>query len=121
LHRLDYPTHKITTASEYRRRLISSIYCTDKTESSINGVPVLLSKKSCDLRLPLDLTEEELFYPADELAKAVSNLDPNGWNKKSEVSIVTTHRGIQLLSRCREEILEMALGIDLAISPHDIE
>ena len=63
LHRLDYGTNKITTALEYKRRLISSIYNTDKNESSMNGVPVALSQKFCHLRLPLDLTEEELFLP----------------------------------------------------------
>jgi hypothetical protein len=121
LHRLDYGTSKLTTALEYKRRLISGIYCTDKNESSMNGVPVALSQKFCHLRLPLDLTEEELFLPPDELARAVSNLDPDGWNRKGEISHVTSNRGIQILSRCREKILDIALGVDLAISPQEIE
>jgi hypothetical protein len=121
LHRLDYGTTKYTAASEYKRRLNSSIYCTDKTHSSMNGVPVLLSQKFCHLRLPLDLTEEELFLPPEEFTRAVSSLDSEGWNKTGGFNHITTHRGIQLLSRCREEILEMALGVDLALSPQEIE
>lgn len=87
----------------------------------MNGVPVALSQKFCHLRLPLDLTEEELFLPPEELVRAVNNLDANGWNRKGEISHTTTHRGIQVLSRCREEILDMALGVDLAINPQEIE
>ena len=87
----------------------------------MNGVPMSLSQRFCHLRQPLDLTEEELFLPREELLKAVSELDPDGWNRKGAVHLVTTHRGIQLLSRCREEILEIALGVDLAITPEQIE
>jgi hypothetical protein len=121
LHRLDYGANKITTALEYKRRLISSVYCTDKNESSMNGVPMSLSQRFCHLRLPLDLNEEELFLPQEELLRAVSELDPDGWNGKGEVYLVTTHRAIQILSRCREEILEIALSVDLAITPQQIE
>ena len=121
LHRLDYGTTKTTTALEYKRLVISAIYSIDKTDASMNGVPVRLSKRFCMLSLPLDLTDEELFLPRQEFVTAVSNLGPEGWRRKGEVHNATWHRGIQLLSRCREDILEMALGVDLAITPQDIE
>ena len=87
----------------------------------MNGVPVTLSKKFCFLGLPLDLTEEELFLPPDKFARAISYLDHDGWNRNGDIRPMTSHRAIQLLSRCREEILEMALGVDLAISLQEIE
>lgn len=121
MHRLDYGENKITAALEYKRRLISSIYVIDKTESSMNGVPVSLSKKFCHQRLPLDITEQSLFLPPAELARAVTNLDSQGWSRNGEITHVTAHRGIHILSRCREDILEIALGVDTAITPEEIE
>ncbi|RFU26277.1 hypothetical protein B7463_g10038, partial [Scytalidium lignicola] len=63
LHRLDSGTEKITAALEYKRRIISAIYCTDKNVSSINGTPVFLSHKFVHLQLPLDLPGDALFQP----------------------------------------------------------
>lgn len=121
LHRLDRGTNQITTASEYKRRLISAIYCTDKNEASMNGVPVGLSYKFIHLRLPLDISEDDLFLPQRDLANLVSQLDPNGWNTKGEIYRMTMQRAIQVLSRCREDILELALGVDITIVPQQIE
>jgi len=87
----------------------------------MNGLPVMLSKKFCFLRLPLDIDEHEFFLPAEEFGRVVDSLSPEGWNQKGKIHNLTVHRGIQLLSRCREEILDMALGIDFAISPQEIE
>jgi hypothetical protein len=114
-------TNKPTTALEYKRRLISAVYTTDKLEASLNGVPFALSQKLVYLRLPLDLSDEELFLPQDQLVMATNQLDPNGWNMKGQIHHVTIQRGIQLLSRCREEILEVALGVDLIISLQQIK
>lgn len=124
-HRLDLrknnSTNKPTTALEYKRRLISAVYATDKLEASLNGVPFALSQKLVHLRLPLDLSDEELFSPQDRLVMATNQLDPNGWNMKGQIHHVTIQRGIQLLSRCREEILEVALGVDSIISLQQIK
>ena len=121
LHRLDSGTGKLTTALEYKRRLICSVYSIDKNESSLNGVPFFLSQKFVRLRLPLDLSEEDLFLPQEELVMAANQLDPNGWNTKGKIYRVTVHRATQVLARCREEILEVALGVDLIISPQQIK
>lgn len=121
LHRLDCGTNKVTAALEYKRRVISAIYCTDKNESSMNGIPVSLSQNFVHLQLPLDLPEEALFQPQEDLARAVSQLDSNGWNRNGEIYFVTIHRGIQVLSRYLEKIIEIALTVDLDISPQQID
>ncbi|RDW72906.1 hypothetical protein BP6252_06813 [Coleophoma cylindrospora] len=121
LHRLDVGTTKITTALEYKRRLISAMYCTDKNDASMNGLPVSLSQKFIHLRLPLDISEDDLFQTPDELARICSELDSSGWNRDGETHYVTIHRAIQLLCRCREEILEVALSVGLAINSRQIE
>ena len=87
----------------------------------MNGIPVSLSQKFVHLQLPLDLPEDALFQPQEDLARAVSQLDPNGWNSNGEIYFVTIHRGIQVLSRYLEEIIEIALSINLDISPQQIE
>lgn len=124
-HRLDLgtntPTNKPTTALEYKRRLISAVYATDKLEASLNGVPFALSQKLVHLRLPLDLSDDELFFPQNRLATASNQLDHNGWNTKGQIHHATIQRGIHLLSKCREEILEVALGVDLIISLEQIK
>lgn len=121
LHRLDLGNPKPTTALEYKRRLISAAYTTDKLAASMNGVPFFLSRKLVHLPLPLDLSDEELFSCQEQLLKATSQLDSDGWNTKGQIHHVTIHRGIQLLSRCREEILEVALSVGTALSPQKIK
>jgi hypothetical protein len=106
LHRLpDYSSRKITAASEYKRMLFSSIYDLDKGHASLNGIPPALSARFCSPHLPLDLGDEELFLPQDQLQAVVSKLDRNGWNTSGTFNRVTVHRGIHLLSSIRMFVL----------------
>lgn len=115
LHRLpDYATSKVTAASEYKRRLFSAIYCNDKIHASLNGTPPLLTRLFCDVQPCLDLPIEAIFLPEDELARELSNLDDNGWNKSVETYRSTTILRIRVhLCMIREEILELALGVNV--------
>jgi hypothetical protein len=121
LHRLDVGAKNITTALEYKRRVIASIYCIDKNESLMNGVPFSLSYKFTHLRLPLDISEQDLFLPKEELIRVADQLGPNGWNKSGHIYRATLLRAIVLMSKVREQILELALSVDLAINPQQIE
>jgi hypothetical protein len=118
LHRLpDYATSKVTAASEYKRRLFCAIYCNDKTHASLNGTPPLLTRLFCDVQPCLDLPSEATFLPEDELTLELNKLDVNGW-KKSDKSDNTYYPATILrikvqVCTIREEILELALGVNV--------
>jgi hypothetical protein len=118
LHRLpDYSTSKVTAASEYKRRLFCAIYCNDKTHASLNGTPPLLTRLFCDVQPCLDLPSEATFLPEDELTLELNKLDVNGW-KKSDKSDDTYYPATILrikvqVCTIREEILELALGVNV--------
>jgi len=118
LHRLpEYGTTKVTAALEYKRRLFSNIYCSDKIHSSLNGVPPLLTRQFCDVQLCLDLADDVLFATPEELDEAISRLGPKGWNTSGVCyEISTVLRARTLIHMIREEILELALGIDVNVS-----
>lgn len=117
LHRLpDYTNTRVTTASEYKRRLFSAVYYLDKTHSALNGLPPMLGRLYCDVRPPLDLSDDELFLPPHALAVAISRLDFNGWNTEGNMYDISVSRAIWQLSAVREEILELALGVNVLIS-----
>lgn len=122
LHRLPvYGSHKVTAASEFKRRLFSSIYGSDKSHASLNGTPPALSARFCNLSLPLDIGEEELFLPQERLAKVIAKLDPNGWNTSGEFHRASSRRASHLLTGVREEILELSQGVDVIVSGSRIE
>jgi hypothetical protein len=122
LHRLpEYGTNKVTAASEYKRRLFCGIYSSDKTHASLNGTPPLLTRLYCDVQPCLDLPDETLFLPPEQLALAVSKLDVNGWNserdmEKDTYQATTILRAKLQLSIVREDILALALGINVEVS-----
>ncbi|KAF4637582.1 hypothetical protein G7Y89_g494 [Cudoniella acicularis] len=121
LHRLpDYTRTKVTTALEYKSRLFCAVYVLDKTIASLNGIPPMLTRLYCDVKPCLDLPEEELFLPPHELSDAVSRLDSNGWNTTGNMYSITISRAIWRLSAVREEILELALGVNVMVSEERI-
>jgi hypothetical protein len=122
LHRLpEYGAHKVTAASEFKRRLFSSIYSSDKNHASLNGAPPALSARFCNLSLPLDIGEDELFLPQDQLTAVIAKLDPNGWDTSGGFHRVSSRRAFHLLTGVREEILELSLGVDVIVSGSRIE
>ncbi|CAG8981243.1 hypothetical protein HYALB_00003841 [Hymenoscyphus albidus] len=121
LHRLpDYSNTKITTASEYKRRLFSNVYYADKSDSSLNGIPPVLSRLYCDVKPCLDLSDEQLFLPQHEFANEISKLDTNGWNTEGEIHSITASRATWQFCVIREEILESALGVNVFIAERNI-
>jgi hypothetical protein len=122
LHRLPaYGSHKVTAASEFKQRLFSSIYGSDKSHASLNAAPPALSARFCSLNLPLDIGEEELFLPQEHLAAVIAKLDPSGWNTSGAFHRVSSRRAFHLLTAVREEVLELSLGVDVMVSGPRIE
>jgi hypothetical protein len=104
----------VTAASEYKRRLFCAIYCNDKTHASLNGTPPLLTRLFCDVQSCLDLSSATIFLPDNELALELNKLDADGWNKSDDTyHLATTLRIKVQLCTIREEILELALGVNV--------
>jgi hypothetical protein len=121
LHRLpDYTLSSFTTASEYRRRVFSTIYYLDKTAACMDGTPPMLSRLYCDVKPCLDLSDEQLFSLRHELHASINTLSRDGWNTDRKIHSVSVHRAICQLSAVREEILELALGVNVLISENRI-
>lgn len=60
--------------------------------------------------MPLDLSDDILLAPREEIERAISELDPNGWNTKGELYTATNLRANMVHALISSEILEIALG-----------
>jgi hypothetical protein len=121
LHRLpDHTNFRFTIASEYKRRIFSTIYYLDKTVACMDGTPPMLSRLYCDVKPCMDLSDEQLFSPSYEVSAAINNLSTNGWNTDGRIYGISVDRAIWQLAAVREEILELALGVNILISENRI-
>ena len=102
--------------TETRRRVFCSSYNQDKSISTFLGRPIRISKRHTDVKLPLDLRDNELTGPPADLEAAISRLDSNGWNTQSQHLRATWIRLRHIASRLREEILDFSL---FAIIKHE--
>ncbi|KAK2598672.1 hypothetical protein N8I77_012067 [Diaporthe amygdali] len=102
--------YKPTVAKEVQRRLVSQIFVIDKVSASFSGRPPLLSRKYMLTPLPLDLCDETLLSDRETIAKAVDELDENGWNREGKYYSTTIVRARTKLGRIKDEIMEVALG-----------
>jgi len=117
LHRLpDHNKDVFTAASEFKRRVFSRIYYLDKTIACMDGTPPMLSRLYCDLKPCLDLSDEQLFAPRHEVYAAINRLTTDGWNADGNIYGVSVNRAIWQLCAVREEVLELALGVNVLIS-----
>jgi hypothetical protein len=87
----------------------------------LNAAPPALSARFCNLNLPLDIGEEELFLPQEQLAAVIAKLDPSGWNTSGAFHRASSRRAFHLLTGVREEVLELTLGVDVMVSGSRIE
>jgi hypothetical protein len=120
LHRLP-PSPAVTPLSEYRSNLSSYLYFLDKNEALFLARPPHLIRHYCTYRMPLDLSEEELYNGPEVLAAAVSKLDANGWNTSGAIHTITWSRARCSLIPFGEQILEMTLGVNTHCSSSDLE
>ncbi|RSM01446.1 hypothetical protein CEP52_008553 [Fusarium oligoseptatum] len=102
--------------TEYKRRLFSYIFFTDKSVVSFSGRPPLISRRYCSTALPLDLQDEDLMSDEATRAEVMKTLDEKGWNTQKKVHSVTFMRARILLSYVLDELVEIALGNDTNIT-----
>lgn len=122
LHRLPpYDISKVTAASEFKRRLWSWIYSNDKTHASLYGTPPLLTRIFCDAQPCLDLPDNILTLSKENIQLALEDIDADGWRSPHVHSTTTMLRGRVQLSVVREEILELALGVNVDVSKARVE
>jgi hypothetical protein len=95
--------------TETRRRVFCSSYNQDKSISTFLGRPIRISKRHADIKLPLDLRDEELTGDPADLELAIKNLDEAGWNTKGQHLRASWIRLRHTASRLREEILDYSL------------
>ena len=121
LHREPDPVFPVSISSELRRRLIACVFSIDKEFSILTGRPPALSYRYTHFKLPLDLNDETLMQGTKEIARAVAALDANGWNTTGEINTSTSIRALSIMSRVRDEILELTLGDPTKCSNECIE
>jgi hypothetical protein len=123
LHRLpSYGSSKVTVASEFKRRIWSSIYYNDKTHASLYGTPPLLNHRYCDIEACLDLPDNILMLPETQLEQILTQIGHDGWNNSDKhLAGTTLLRAKMKLGIIREEILELALGVNIEVSRERIE
>ena len=96
--------------SETRRRIFCGSYNQDKSISTFLGRPIRISKRYTDIKLPLDLRDDELTGDPAELEAAIACLDANGWNTQGQHLRTSWIRLRHIASRLREEILDISLS-----------
>ncbi|OHE91576.1 hypothetical protein CORC01_13124 [Colletotrichum orchidophilum] len=108
--------YKPTLASELRRRVLVKIFVLDKVGSAITGRPPALSRRYILTPIPLDIRDDYLLGDDETISKAVRSLDKSGWNADGALNSVTFWRARYQLMIIRDEIFEVALGPEAAIS-----
>lgn len=93
--------------AECRRKTFVKSYHMDKLFAAASNRPPRISARHADCRLPLDLSEDELFANSPEvLDRARNNLSPDGWSMDGSYRPTTWARLRYILSQFREEIVE---------------
>ncbi|KAJ8101644.1 hypothetical protein POJ06DRAFT_194479 [Lipomyces tetrasporus] len=120
LHRLALVTDE-TPLSEHRTALSAYGYFLDKSESIFNGRPPMLTLQYCIYRLPLDLSEDDLYGTPEEFASGKARLDSNGWDTSGRIHTTTWVRAQCLQIPIREEIVELAIGVNVHFTKQQID
>ncbi|KAF1957989.1 hypothetical protein CC80DRAFT_470147 [Byssothecium circinans] len=94
---------------ETRRRIFCSSYMHDKTIATFLGRPIRMSKRHTDIRMPLDISDDELMADEETFNSAVQALDENGWNTRGRYLRASWVRIRYVSSQLLEEILDFAL------------
>ena len=97
--------------AEIHRKIFWFAYTSDKNFATFFGRPPLINGKFCSCKMPLDLDDEKLVLEDEALARALAELDNEGWNPTSAVSRGSSLRVSVISTKFREEILELSLGV----------
>lgn len=91
--------------AECRRKVFAHMYRSDKFIATLMEQPPRMIRRYCDVRLPLNLTDDELLAATDE-QDARRTLTPDGWNIYSIHMPTTWTRVRCMLAEGQEEILD---------------
>ncbi|KAK4991937.1 hypothetical protein LTR66_006427 [Elasticomyces elasticus] len=99
--------------AELRKKIFASAYGVDKSIATFLGRPPRISQRYCTMELPLDLRDDQLILEGEELQLALRGLDADGWNTSGVINRCTWARVSMLHTHIREDILEIALGVEV--------
>lgn len=93
-------------------------YHFDKLFGLVFNLPPRITSRYVDVKLPLDLSDDELFAQTpEELEEAKRRLTEDGWNTDGKLRAATWARLRYILSQFREEILEYRFQASQAADP----
>jgi len=95
---------------EMRRRGLALAYAVDKALCTFVGRPPRISRRYCSIRIPLDLTFDELALEDAALEEVLSRIDVNGWYTGDGHRKSSYVRCFVMINLIREDILELSLG-----------
>ncbi|KAF3482529.1 uncharacterized protein GIQ15_05288 [Arthroderma uncinatum] len=126
LHRYKPPDTDVPFfLSEVRKRLVAATYRADKTMATLLGRPPRLPYHYCDVSLPLDIEDEDLFLDGDALETVLQKLTHDGWNSGSvsdgKMRAATAIRLRYISSILREKVLRLSLGRKGANFSNDLQ
>ncbi|CAI7584241.1 unnamed protein product [Penicillium discolor] len=101
-------THSATPffLAECRRRSFVRAYYLDKVFAAVFNRSPRITARHADCKLPLDLSDDEIFTSSDKIEQAIGNLTQDGWNTDGKYRAATWARIRYILAEFREEIVE---------------
>ena len=93
-------------------------YYLEKMFGLVFDLPPRITSQYVDVKLPLDLSEDEIFAPTtEEVEGAKSRLTEDGWNTDGKLRAATWARLRYILSQFRERIVEYQFQASQAADP----
>ena len=93
-------------------------YYLEKMFGLVFNLPPRITSQYVDVKLPLDLSDDELFAQTpEELEEAKSRLTEDGWNTDGKLRAATWARLRYILSQFREGIVEYHFQASQAADP----
>lgn len=92
--------------AECRRRSFVRAYYLDKVFAAVFNRSPRITARHADCKLPLDLSDDEIFTSSDKIEQAKANLTQDGWNTDRKYRAATWARIRYILAEFREEIVE---------------
>jgi chromatin structure-remodeling complex subunit RSC3/30 len=96
--------------AEIRKRCLATTYAVDKLMATFVGRPPRISRRYCSIQAPLDIEIADLALSDEELNVKLNQLDPDGWYHDGTMRRSAYMRTFLVISRIREDILEISLG-----------
>lgn len=92
--------------AQCRRKTFAKAYYLDKVFAAVFNRPPRISSRYADCKLPLDISDDELFTSSNKLEQTQCNLTQDGWNTDGKHRAATWARIRYILAQYREETVE---------------